>query len=535
MSVFCPECDSEVALPDQLVDQGVAKIRCAACGSRFRVLPGGATMLLESDMDRALSDESVAPRSAEENPVDPPDPVSDFDDDDGNKDADSLDVHAALEDLLGSVEGMRRKVRQQLGVREALLDALSDALDEATDNPASDSDLDLADSDDPRIAMLLDCKGSGYELVQAAEKLEKLGATGEAMDMMARAEESCEDALDWLTCAEYWLDRENKTASSRCLEAAEDGAIDGEQSVRAAGLWARLGAGRDRQIKVLFVADDSGYCTADRAEALVELGEPELARELLHKAEQHCNDTLDWLRCANVWKQLEDTDSVRRCLEAAEQAEPDGDDMERMGELWDYLGEGDDRRLDLLAGEIRSAYDVAERVQSLLKLEAADRARDLIVRAEATCDDAFQWVCCAEAWDLLEDEGRTLACLQKAEAEGMDWEETERALKFWQKLGASHEQQIALLKKCTGSGYCASGAARLLHEMGESAAAREVMTQGEEGNDEGLDWLFCAEAWLDMGDRAACERCLTEALTYSLDGDETERAVDLREKLDGMK
>ena len=492
-------------------------------------------MLLESDINRAPDAEPVTSMSAEEESVDPPDPVSETNDADGDDDADSLDVRAALEDLLSSVEGMRRKVQQELGVRESLLDALSDALEEAADNPAMDSDPDRADSDDPRIAMLLDCKGSGYALVQAAEKLQNLGATGEAMEMMVRAEETCEDALDWLSCAEYWVERGEKTAATRCLEAAEHADMDGEQSVWAANLWARLGVGRDRQIKVLFVADGSGYSTADRAEALVGLGEPELARELLHKAEQHCNDAFDWLRCANVWKMLEDAGSVRRCLEAAEQADPDGDDMERMGELWDYLGEGDGRCLDLLAGEIRSAYDVAERVQSLLKLEAADRARDVIVRAEATCDDAFQWLCCAEAWDLLEDEGRTLACLQKAEAEGMDWEETERALELWQKLGASREQQIALLKKCTGSGYSASGAARLLHEMGESAAAREVMTQGEEGNDEGLDWLFCAEAWLDIGDRTACERCLTEALTYPLDGEETEMAVDLREKLDGME
>ncbi len=49
MSVYCPECDSTVPMPDDLVAAGVPKVRCRACGARFQVLPGGSTLLLEGD------------------------------------------------------------------------------------------------------------------------------------------------------------------------------------------------------------------------------------------------------------------------------------------------------------------------------------------------------------------------------------------------------------------------------------------------------------------------------------------------------
>ncbi len=46
MSVYCPECDTVVPLPDELIAAGVDKIRCRQCGTRFRVLPGGHTLAL---------------------------------------------------------------------------------------------------------------------------------------------------------------------------------------------------------------------------------------------------------------------------------------------------------------------------------------------------------------------------------------------------------------------------------------------------------------------------------------------------------
>ena len=49
MSIYCPECDSSVPMPDDLVATGVPKVRCRACGARFQVLPGGSTLLLEGD------------------------------------------------------------------------------------------------------------------------------------------------------------------------------------------------------------------------------------------------------------------------------------------------------------------------------------------------------------------------------------------------------------------------------------------------------------------------------------------------------
>ncbi len=48
MSIFCPECETAVPLPDKLVAAGVEKIRCRNCGTRFCVLPGGHTVVLNA-------------------------------------------------------------------------------------------------------------------------------------------------------------------------------------------------------------------------------------------------------------------------------------------------------------------------------------------------------------------------------------------------------------------------------------------------------------------------------------------------------
>ena len=48
MTVHCPECDSTVNLPAELIASGVPKVRCRQCGTRFRVLQGGDTIVLHA-------------------------------------------------------------------------------------------------------------------------------------------------------------------------------------------------------------------------------------------------------------------------------------------------------------------------------------------------------------------------------------------------------------------------------------------------------------------------------------------------------
>ena len=47
MTVHCPECDAAIHLPEDLIAKGVPKARCRQCGARFRVLPGGDTIVLD--------------------------------------------------------------------------------------------------------------------------------------------------------------------------------------------------------------------------------------------------------------------------------------------------------------------------------------------------------------------------------------------------------------------------------------------------------------------------------------------------------
>jgi len=47
---------------------------------------------------------------------------------------------------------------------------------------------------------------------------------------------------------------------------------------------------------------------------------------------------------------------------------------------------------------------------------------------------------------------------------------------------------------------------RLLGEMNGSDTSGSPLARAGAGVDEGLDWLFCAEAWLDIVDADAGER-----------------------------